>query len=477
MNIVERIKRQSHGGRVAIQDGDLAISYDWLFEEVGKIRQCLEAQKFFSGADAPEVPRIGVCFPNGLGYILVALAVVESGACFVPIPDELTEAEREGLIRTTALHAVLSWENEAGAGIRLPLGLGGVEMSECPPVSPLFPEEAFNALEPAFIRFSSGTTGESKGVVLSHGALFERICAANEGLQIQPGERVLWTLPMAHHFAVSIVLYLYVGATTVLENSHQPDAVYRAAKASGANVLYGSPFHFAQLAQCAEAGPLPELRLAVSTASALSDGVAEAFLERFRLPLTQALGIIEVGLPILNKRSASSRPTALGDALADYEVRVLAQDDRDDGVGELLLRGPGMFDAYLVPWQTRAEVTEEGWFATGDLVEALDDGLLMMRGRSKSVINVGGMKVFPEEIESVIQELPSVQRCRVFSAHHPTLGSYPVGEFTVAEGMEAPSMMEIRTYCRGRLAPYKVPMQMAEVESIELTASGKVRRV
>ena len=258
-----------------------------------------------------------------------------------------------------------------------------------------FPLEEFEALNPAFIRFSSGTTGASKGVVLSHESLLERITAANGGLGLGAGDKVLWTLPMAHHFAVTIVLYLYHGVTTVLETSNRPDLLFEAARESGTHLLYGSPFHFAQLAQCKDAGRLPELRMAISTASALSGEVAEGFRERFELPVTQALGIIEVGLPILNKGRAEDLPEALGQPLPGYEVKV-AED------GELLLKGPGMFDAYLVPWQRREEILRDGWFGTGDLAELLEDGTVVMKGRKKSVINVGGMKVFPEEIEAVL---------------------------------------------------------------------------
>jgi len=480
MNIVEEIRCQGHGKRIAICDGDLEISYDLLLAAVDEVRGKLQSHPAFA---QHTLPRIGVRFPNGLGYIVIALAVIEAGACFVPIPDELTERERQKLIQETALHAIVLPTQGCG-WLDLPFDLGEVQVDICPPYPCLFPTDAFEALGPAFIRFSSGTTAASKGVVLSHVSLLERICAANDGLGFAAGDRILWTLPMAHHFAVSIILYLYFGVITVLETSHQPDAIYLAAKKSGAQFLYGSPFHFAQLAQCEMAAPLPDLKMVVTTASSLSDGVAEAFKCRFDLSLTQALGIIEVGLPILNKARCDDFPTALGQILDAYEWRIRHFDDK--AVGELLLRGPGMFDAYLIPWQTRQQVTDDGWFATGDLVEVADalDYTLVMRGRCKSVINVGGMKVFPEEVEAVLNEHPAIGLCRVFASHHPTLGSYPSCEFIsskVADGL-APELakslrvQEIRKFCQTRLASYKIPIVLQQVQSIELTASGKVKR-
>lgn len=468
MNIVGEIKGRAYGSRIAVQDGDRAISYDALFLNVGLISDQLKSHPAFS---EPRIPRIGVRLPNGLSYIVVALSVIDLGACFVPIPDELTDDEVVKLVRETALHGLISSSVE-GEQIALPENLGTVRIESCPVVPVGFPELEFEAISPAFIRFSSGTTANSKGVVLSHKSLLERIVAANSGLGVTTEDRVLWTLPMAHHFAVSIVLYLYFGATTVLESLHQPERVYEAAKRSKATLLYGSPFHFAQLAQYAPAERLPSLRLVVSTASALNEAVAEAFLARFDVPITQALGIIEVGLPLLNKKHARESPTSLGVAQEFYEWKI----EGEQPVGELMLSGPGMFDAYLLPWQPRDQVTVNGWFATGDLVEEMDNGTLLMRGRSKSVINVGGMKVFPEEVEAVLNGHPSIARCRVFGCAHALWEYYPNGEMVLAKGAQCPTMREIRLFCESRMAAYKIPLMMRQVGEIALTASGKVKR-
>ncbi|MBT8045260.1 MAG: AMP-binding protein, partial [Verrucomicrobiae bacterium] len=155
MSITEAIRKQGHGSRVAIREGDLELTFDELFAAVDQVRQQLQDHPAFT---TPEVPRIGVRFPNGLGYIVVALAVLEAGACFVPIPDELTEPERQQLVRETALHAVVSCEPIGGVEVRLPLQLGKATLHDLDDLPVSFPEQEFNALKPAFIRFSSGTT-------------------------------------------------------------------------------------------------------------------------------------------------------------------------------------------------------------------------------------------------------------------------------------------------------------------------------
>ena len=259
MNIVSEIRNRQHGERLAICGGGSEISFTSLFAAVDGIRSELRRLPCFGNGG---ILRIGVIFPNGAAYIAVALAVLEAGACFVPVPDELTSAERDALMEETALDGVI---RASESGFALPLGLGHATFEVRSHSTPNFPVAEFEALNPAFIRFSSGTTGSSKGVVLSHESLLERINAANDGLQLRAGDRVLWTLPMAHHFAVTIILYLYHGVTTVMATSHRPEHLVRAARESRANLLYGGPFHFAQLAQCDEAGPLPDLRMVIST--------------------------------------------------------------------------------------------------------------------------------------------------------------------------------------------------------------------
>jgi long-chain acyl-CoA synthetase len=162
-------------------------------------------------------------------------------------------------------------------------------------------------LNPAFIRFSSGTTGTSKGIVISHESLLARVTAANRGLRIGPEDRVVWILPMAHHFAVSIMLYLLHGATTIIENSHLAEDVLNAGTKHGGTVLYGAPFHHALLATEGSGRAWPTLRLAVSTAATLPLATAQAFDQRYGVALSQGLGIIEVGLPLLNLRSGDVR--------------------------------------------------------------------------------------------------------------------------------------------------------------------------
>jgi len=184
----------------------------------------------------------------------------------------------------------------------------------------------------------------------------------------------------------------------VLEDSHLAGELVTTARARGATVFYGSPFHLALLAAENSARAWPTLRLAVSTAFALPEATAVAFARRYSMAPAQGFGIIEAGLPLLNTDAARAKPLCVGRP-DDCALRLRDERGADVApgeIGELWLRGPGMFDAYLVPWRERAAATDDGWFATGDLASQDEDGHVFLRGRRKSVINFGGSKFFPE---------------------------------------------------------------------------------
>lgn len=474
-NIAREIAAKCVATDTALICGDEQQTYGQLFAEAHEVAQRIRTRwPNMTGL------RIGLHYPSGINYVPLALGILLADACFVPIPSELSAAEKLALAQSTALHGVialptdeLAWLGSDGAQSR---GTERFALSDFSAPA-LFPEPAFAALNPAFIRFSSGTTGQSKGIVLSHESLLARITSANLGLLISRGERVLWVLPMAHHFAVSIMLYLYHGATTVIEEQHFGEQMLQVAVRHGATTMYGSPFHYRQLV-ASQGAVWPSLRLAVSTAAALDRATALAFAGRFGIPLTQGLGIIEVGLPVLNTVAASTVPEAIGQPIGDQQAALRDESGQAVGageVGQLWLRGPGMFDAYLLPWQTRADITDaEGWFASGDLARQDELGLLHLCGRLKSLINVAGMKVFPEEVEQVLDQHPGVRRSMVSAQAHPDYGEIPVARIIPQE--LPPAVPALRKHCRSHLAGYKVPLRFEFVDVLPMTASGKLKR-
>lgn len=420
---------------------------------------------------------VGLHQPSSSAYIILTYAVWQCGGSVVPVATELAVEEKREILREIALDYLLS--PAATAAFAEPfrrgeassvLGRAAIMKIDSPCEHPA----GYEDVEAAFIRFTSGTTGTSKGVVLSHATVLDRIQAANEALEIGPRDRVLWLLSMAYHFTVSIVSYLTFGASVVLPANHFAAAITAAIERRRATLLYASAAHVALMADYAGAARLPSLRRVISTTSALEGEIARRFFERYGVPASQALGIIEVGLPCINLDFAAEKCDSVGRVLPAYELRM---EDAGlwPGLGAISFRGKGLIDAYYRPWRTREEITDDGWFRTGDLGELDADGCLFLRGRQNDVISVMGMKFFPQEVERVLLAHPAVAEASVYAGRHPRLGEVPQARVVIKPGMDQDALEdELREWCARRLASYKTPERIERVEALPRTASGKI---
>jgi long-chain acyl-CoA synthetase len=380
----------------------------------------------------------------------------------VPIPVECTEEESAQLAEAMSLAAVISHKPR---GQSVPFS--EVFFTRLDPAQPA----DNHGLNLAFIRFTSGTTSARKGVALSHESIRDRVAATNKTLGISSDDTVVWCLPMSHHFLATIVLYLSVGATVVLARHVFARPYLDAVNRWRGTVLYAAPFHYAMLARDASGTMLDSVRLAVSTTCSLPQEVAVNFQQRFGLRLTQALGVIELGLICVNDDPVGRRDSA-GRPQPDYAVHIRNPDA--DGYGEVVFAGPGFFDAYANPWTWRESLMPNGWFATGDIGRVDVQGYLYLAGRKASVINLAGRKIFPEEIEAMLNRHPAVSESRVYGAAHAHLGEVVEAEVVLRNAVEPDAL---RDFCRIKLSADKVPSRFTIVQAIEKTAvTGKIRR-
>jgi long-chain acyl-CoA synthetase len=474
MNIVETIRRETSllRGKTAIVEGDRAVTYAELLDKIGALRELLTGKGIRAGQ------RIALRCADGIDYVIGSLGLLECGAAVVPVADSLTEAEVRETIERIDVAGVLTH-------VSLP-GLCGDEGGE--PVGELFRwhsrksgsemDGRCRALGAAFIRFSSGTTGESKGVLISHRSVVERTDAANRGLVISDRDVILWVLGMSHHFVVSILLFLRRGATIIVANRQFPFSVLEAVQKHPINFIYGSPVHYYLLA-CAEiVSPemLKNVRMAISTSMKMPAEISESFVKKFGFAPAEAYGIIEIGLPFINTEPGIGSRQTVGRILPDYQLRIVNPDEH--GVGEVQIKGKGMFDAYCWPWRLRDECLVDGWFQTGDLGRVDESGRLSLLGRSKTVIVCAGMKVFPEEVEEVINSFPGVMESLVWGRDHPQYGQTAIARVVVAGNVDDPASVieSLRAHCCARLSSYKVPVEFQAVDSLPKTTSGKLLR-
>jgi acyl-CoA synthetase (AMP-forming)/AMP-acid ligase II len=459
--------------RTAIVDAGGALDYQSLWREVEALRRQLDQLGVKPGQG------IGVRARNGRAFIIGALAALGCGAVIMPIHHQMKLDELNDMLAQAPLCAILdesigapyagktaALENPGANGLRFTR----LENSQ-PPLAPQIPGAAF-------VRFTSGTTGNAKGVVLTHRDVLERTHAANAGLKLTHADQILWVLPMAYHFYVSIILYLEIGSTVIVSADFLAGSLIDTATKHAATFLYLTPMHVRMMnGDQSGRGLPPSLKRVMSVSAKLHPQSALDFQTKFHVPVAQGYGIIEVGLPIQNNDEAAAHPEAIGRPVEGFEAKIVDETLRTLPVGQtgqLALRGPGMFSGYLNPPRGRDQILHDGWFLTGDLGHQDSGGRIVLDGRTSSVIHVAGHKVFPEEVAAVLDHHPAVLRSRVCSKPHVQMGEAVHADVQLRPGQPV-TEEQLIAYCRKKLSAQKVPATLEMVAEIKTTSSGKVR--
>jgi len=475
MNVFETLSHSARQwpDRVAIIDAGGSMDYRSLWQEVEALRARLHRLGVSPGQG------VGVRARNGRAFVIGALAALGCGAVIMPIHHQMKPNELSDMLAQAPLCAILD-DNSAPAhpGQTVALenpGANGLRFTRLEYSKPLAP----NIADAAFVRFTSGTTGAAKGVVLTHRDVLERTHAANAGLGLTNTDRILWVLPMAYHFYVSIILYLEVGATVIVSADYLAGSLLDTAAKHSATFLYITPMHVRMMNSDQSGRTLPpSLQRVMSVSAKLHPQSARDFFAKYKVPVCQGYGIIEVGLPIQNISEALEHPEAIGRPVDGFEAKIVDESMKElpEGeTGQLAVRGPGMFSGYLNPPRSRTEILHDGWFLTGDLGHRDAGGRIVLDGRTSSVIHVAGHKVFPEEVAAVLDHHPAVLRSRVSSRAHSQMGEAVHAEVQLRPGQTAITAEEIIAHCRKRLSSQKVPATLEIVSEIATTTSGKVR--
>ena len=473
INKLLKTTAQAHPECIAIMDEIGTVNYHALYAEVKSLATHLHNAGITQGIG------LGIMGRNGREFIVAMLAGMHCGAVVIPISHQLKAAEIASILKDTQLQAVL--DDQSGLAplkkeaVLIPcftkhLRLAWTDVPTTQAITPLN--------DAAFIRYTSGTTGTSKGVVLTHTSILARVETAHACLQLDTTDKVLWVLPMAFHFLVTILVYIRAGAGIIICKDLLAKTLINQANLHSATLLYAAPMHYRLLAADSSGEYMHTLKYAISTSSAIPVAIVDKFTQRFNVPLVQAYGIIEAGLPLLdNKENPQAKsvgyPCAgLAVALLDEQNQVLT------GVttGRLAIRGSGLFDAYLSPWQLRKDCLAHGWFLTGDLANRQADGRIRICGREKTMINISGNKAFPEEIETILNQHADIINSHVFGQSHPLMGEIVCANVMVKENITL-DVEAVLDFCRTQLSTYKVPQRLHVVAQINHTQSGKIKRV
>lgn len=341
----------------------------------------------------------------------------------------------------------------------------------------------------AIIQYTSGTTGTPKGATLTHRNLLSNAAQAQAWVpSIQRGKGcvVYAVLPMFHAYGLTLCLTfaMSMGARLVLFPRFDPDMVLEVTKRHPATFLpLVPPIADRLLTAAQEKGvSLAGTEVAISGAMALPHELVVPFEKATGGYLVEGYGLSECS-PVLmaNPVAANRVPGTVGLPLPGTECRVVDPDEPTRDVppgerGELVVRGPQVFQGYYGKPEETEAVMVEGWFRTGDIVQIDEAGFVRIVDRIKELIITGGFNVAPTEVENALRQHPDVEDAAVVGLPSEHSGEEVVAAVVLRPGVADPDVEAIREYARGILTPYKVPRRIFVVDELPTSLIGKVLR-
>ena len=489
----------SSPAKVALQTPDAQWTYAQLHEAVGQMANWLDSLALPAGS------RVAAQVEKSPQALFLYLATVRAGLTYLPLNTAYRESEMayfldnakpavvvcdpgnldwiQGLARASDVAHVVTLDAQGRGTL--------ATQTESRPTG--FKDAVTADDDLAAILYTSGTTGRSKGAMLTQRNLISNAQTLNQYWGWSPDDTLLHMLPIFHIHGLFVACHgaLMAGARMIWLPKLDVDLALRYLPES--TIMMGVPTYYVRLLADArfDRAVARNMRLFVSGSAPLLLETFEAFEARIGQPILERYGMSETGMLTSNPYLSAQGPrmgSTVGKPLPGVDVRVVNDQGDPCGVGEIghvQVKGPNVFAGYWqMPEKTREEFTADGWFKTGDLgrwggqtpqgLEIADDYLSIV-GRSKDLIISGGYNVYPKEIESVIDDMPEVLESAVIGVAHADFGEAVVAVVVPAAGahVDADAMV---ARLKTQLANYKVPKQIHVVAELPRNTMGKVQK-
>jgi malonyl-CoA/methylmalonyl-CoA synthetase len=398
---------------------------------------------------------------------------------------ELAPAERAGIeIVTTEIMEPQAGTGEGAAGEGL-AGRGAAAESDPRPAG------GIGGDEPAMLLYTSGTTGRSKGAMISHDNLLATITGLLAAWSWRSEDVLLLALPLfhVHGLVVGLLTALAAGASVRLRPRFDAAAVLAELAAGGPTVFFGVPTMYVRLldeiARRGGRGELAAVRLFCSGSAPLAAETFEAFRAATGHAILERYGMTETGMILSNPYAGPRVPGQVGRPLPGISVRIVGDDGGvlpPGGEGELQVRGSNVFDGYWrAPGKTAESFVADGrgrrWFRTGDLArQDPASGAFTLLGRRHDLILCGGFNVYPREVEEVLASLPGVREAAVTGEPDPEWGEVPVAWLVADPAARPLDEAALIAACKRQLAGFKVPRRFRYLDALPRNALGKVQK-
>jgi long-chain acyl-CoA synthetase len=440
------------------------------------------------GEELGENENILVLFPNSSMFVIPYLAIFKSGNVCVPLNTDIEQKNLDYIIDQCKPSVAFISKK-----LKPKLNLDGITLYDEDDLINLSPSAGevysvdtdFDDNRLAEIIFTSGSTGEPKGVMLSHRNLIANTESILEYLKLTAEDTIEIVLPFYYCYGLSLLhTHLRVGGSVVLNNTF----IFLGSVLDDLNKykctgFSGVPSHFQLLLRNStsfKSMDLPYLRYVTQAGGKLHD----VFIEEFREAFPEVVFFVMYGQTEATARLSYLPPNLLpeklgsmGKGIPGVELDIFNKDGQPVGVGEvgeIVARGDNIMLGYLNDEELTAKTLQNGWLHTGDLAQKDADGFFFITARTKEIIKVGGNRVSPKEVESVILTLPEVVDCTITGEFDEMLGELLKAEITLVPKTDKDLAREaIMRKCATELISYKVPQKIEFLDKVNFAATGK----
>ncbi len=472
---------------------DAGVNYSWRDLE----RATAMMANLLGSLGLPAGARVAVQVEKSVEAMMLYLATLRAGYVFLPLNTAYQSAEIEYFIGNAEPAVVVCSSKNFGWVSKIAFKAGtqnvftldddrtGSLLDRAAHCSDQHEVAVMQQDELAAILYTSGTTGRSKGAMLSHGNLLSNALVLKDYWGWKPGDVLIHALPIFHVHGLFVALHgaLINGSKMIWLSKFDPQFVVK--KLPEATVFMGVPTLYVRL--LAEPGlnrdSCRNMRLFVAGSAPLLIETFNEWQQRTGLSILERYGMSETAMltsnPYRLEQGGERRGGTVGFALPGVSLRVQSDDGQDLPVGEIgdiQVKGPNVFKAYWrMPEKTKEEFTEDGYFKTGDVGKIDAQGYITIVGRSKDLIISGGYNVYPAEIEGYINDMSGVAESALVGVPHADFGEVGVAVVIAKPGMTLQAD-QIVAGLKSRLANFKIPKRCFVVDELPRNAMGKVQK-
>jgi fatty-acyl-CoA synthase len=443
--------------------------------------------------------RVAALMLNSSEFLEIFFACGKTGAIMVPVNFRLAVPELIYILKDSAPHALVYSSDfaekvqaikAAGLPIEHYFRHGGDKLAEDPPIANFaarfsadepVPVREVTDNDPLFIMYTSGTTGDPKGAVLTHGNILFGAIHSLVGYGVNHTYKSLVVAPLFHigGLVASATPVIYAGGSLVLQSFYNASEVIKLIQREKINYMFAVPVMFQVMTKSEEwdKADFSHVHYFISGGAPIPTPVIRMYQEEKGVYFVQGYGMTEAGrLTSLLLEDSIRKAGSVGKELFHLQLRIVDKNDRDVApgeAGEIIVKGPNVFTQYWNKPKETAEAIRDGWFHTNDMGRRDEEGFVYVIGRKQELIISSGENIYPAEVERVIQALPQVREAAAVAMPDETRGEVVAAFVTLHEGQQI-TEDELTHALDGQIANFKIPKKVIFVTDFPRNPAGKI---